>query len=144
MINKKKNILFALLVMIMSAVTGTLFADVVVITNRTTDIDSLTAKEVKLLYLQKKKTFPNGVVAIVGDQPSDSDVRDEFNKKVLKKSSKKIKRYWSKRIFSGKGVPPKVIGKDEEMKKWVANTPNSLGYIDAKSLDNSVKVILRP
>ena len=73
--------------------------------------------------------------------PLDFDIE---NKKVLKKSSKKIKRYWSKRVFSGKGVPPKVIGDDEAMKKWVAQTPNSLGYIDAKTLDSTIKAVFKP
>jgi len=47
-------------------------------------------------------------------------------------------------VFSGKGVQPKVIGDDSAVKEWVAKTPNSLGYISDKSLDDSVKVLFRP
>ncbi len=119
-------------------------AGVVVITNKATKTDSLDAGQVRSIFLQKTKSFPDGSVAIVADQSSKSPVRREFNKKVLKKSSKKLKRYWSKLVFSGKGVQPKVIGDDSAMKEWVSKTPNSLGYISEESLDDSVKVLYKP
>ncbi len=119
-------------------------AGVVVITSKATKTDTLSGSQVKSIFLQKSKSFPDGSAAIVGDQSSSSAVRKEFNKKVLRKSSKKLKRYWSKLVFSGKGVQPKVIGDDNAMKEWVSKTPNSLGYISEKSLDDSVKVLYKP
>ncbi len=139
----KHRTLSTIFFLLLFAACSSLAADIVVITNKSTKVDSLSAKEVKSLFLQKSKSFPDGSIAVVGDQPSNSSTKKEFNKKILKKSSKKLKRYWSKLIFSGKAVPPKVIGNDEAMKKWVAGTPNSLGYIDAKFLDDSVKVLLK-
>ena len=119
-------------------------ADLVVITNKATAVDMLTATQVKALFLQKEKSFPDGGNVVLGDQNSGSAVRDEFGSKVLGKSPKKLKRYWSKRVFAGKGVPPKVVGDDAAMKAWVAKTPNSLGYISAGALDDSVKVVFKP
>ncbi len=141
--NSKQRTLSTLFFILLVTAYSSLTADIAVITNKTAKFDSLSAKEVKSIFLQKSKTLPDGSYAIVGDQPSSSTVRKEFNKKILKKSSKKLKRYWSKLLFSGKGVPPKVIGNDEDMKKWVASTPNSLGYIDIESLDDSVKAVLK-
>ncbi len=132
-------ILMSLLIWAEAAAAG-----VVVITNKATKTDSLDAGQVRSIFLQKTKRFPDGSVAIVADQSSKSPVRREFNKKVLKKSSKKLKRYWSKLVFSGKGVQPKVIGDDSAMKEWVSKTPNSLGYISEESLDDSVKVLYKP
>ena len=119
-------------------------ADVVVITNKSTSVDALSAEQVKALFLQKEKTLPGGGAVELGDQPNDSPAYREFAKKVLGKSPKKLKRYWSKRVFAGKGIPPKVVGNDAAMKEWVSKTPNSLGYIDAGAVDDSVKVIFKP
>ena len=119
-------------------------ADLVVITNKATKVDILTAAQVKALFLQKEKSLPGGGNVVLGDQNSGSAVRDDFGKTVLGKSPKKLKRYWSKRVFAGKGVPPKVVGDDAAMKTWVAKTPNSLGYIDAGALDDTVKVVFKP
>ena len=38
--------------------------------------------------------------------------------------------------------PPVVVLSDDAVKELVANTPGAIGYIDGKSLDKSVKVIL--
>ncbi len=119
-------------------------ADVVVIANKSSGVDSLSADQVKALFLQKEKNLPDGSPVELGDQSKDSLVYKEFAKKVLGKSPKKLKRYWSKRVFAGKGIPPKVVGNDAAMKAWVSQTPNSLGYIDAGAVDDSVKVVFRP
>ncbi len=119
-------------------------AEVVVVTNKATPVGQLNATQVKALFLQKEKSFPGGGTVQLGDQPSSSPIYKEFARKVLGKSPKKLKRYWSKRVFAGKGVPPKVVGGNEAMKQWVSETPNSLGYLDADAVDDSVKVIFEP
>jgi len=144
MFNKKLKIRSTLLILIMLMLTQSCFAGVVVIANKASGVDALTASQVKALFLQKAKSLPSGSTAVLGDQSKNSTVRSEFGNKVLGKNPKKLKRYWSKRIFSGKGIPPKVIGDDEAMKAWVAKTPNSLGYINAAALDSSVKAVFKP
>jgi ribosomal protein S3 len=57
-------------------------------------------------------------------------------------SEREVNRYWAKRKFTGKAKTPKVLVSDREVKEWVARTPEGLGYIDGKSLDNTVKVLL--
>jgi hypothetical protein len=50
---------------------------------------------------------------------------------------------WAQQVFSGKGLPPKVIDGDAEVKKAVAAQGNAIGYIKPSSVDDSVKVLLR-
>ncbi len=69
-----------------------------------------------------------------------SDVHKEFAKKVLGKSSSQLKAYWAKLVFTGKGTPPKQINSDAEMIKLVAANPNLIGFVNAASVDDSVKV----
>jgi len=134
--------LFAFIVFVSSFYTGTAFAEMVVIVNPATSADSLTAKEVRAIFLKKEDAFPDGTTAIPGDQTDGSAIRDEFSEKVLNKSPNQLSAFWSKRVFSGKGVPPAVIGDDTAMTEWVARTPGSIGYVDAGSVNQSVKVIL--
>jgi len=65
---KRVSQVFAILALF--ALPHALWADVVVITNKSTKVDSLSASEVKNIFLQKKKSFPDGSVAVVGDQSS--------------------------------------------------------------------------
>lgn len=119
------------------------FAEIAVITNTSTATDSLTVKQVRAIFLKKKTKFPDGSSAVPGDQSEGNDIKDEFGKKVLRKKPNQLGVYWSKRVFSGKGVPPEKVGNDAAMMKWVAATPGSLGYVDASVADPSVKILLK-
>ena len=44
--------------------------------------------------------------------------------------------------YTGKGKPPKKFSSSEEVIKWVSRTEGAIGYIDGKSLNKSVKVVL--
>ncbi len=81
-------------------------------------------------------------VTLVG-QSDSSPIKAEFTEKVTKKKLGKYKAYWSKMIFSGKAVPPKELANDAAVKSFVSSNPNAVGYIDAASVDSSVKVLLR-
>ncbi len=70
-----------------------------------------------------------------------SGVRDEFYSKACKKDPAQVRSLWGKLIFTGTGTPPKEVANAGEMKKSVAADPNSVGYIDKKDVDASVKVI---
>jgi ABC-type phosphate transport system substrate-binding protein len=43
--------------------------------------------------------------------------------------------------FTGNGTPPDEVGDDAEMLKRVAGDPTAIGYVDAKSVNSSVKVL---
>ncbi|HHS84218.1 MAG TPA: phosphate ABC transporter substrate-binding protein [Gammaproteobacteria bacterium] len=144
MLNNIQKIIPVLLGLFILTLAQSAVADIVVITNKASNVDTLSASQVKALFLQKEKSFADGSSVMLSDQNSGSAVRKEFGKKILGKSQKKLKRYWSKRVFAGKGVPPKVVGDDTAVKEWVAKTPNSLGYINADALDDSVKVVFKP
>jgi len=115
-------------------------AGIAVIINPTNDT-TLTAKEIKRIFLIKTKTYPNGLNATPVSQTEDADITSKFNEMVLKKSDHQLKAYWSKLIFTGKGNPPQEAADDAATKSLVASNPSMIGYIDDSAVDNSVKVI---
>jgi len=104
---------------------------------------SLSSKDIQRLFLVKSKTFPNGDQAIPIDQDSANDDRKSFISAILKKNKRKIKKYWARQVFTGKGIPPKVVGTPEAVKDFVSKNPSAIGYIDASMLDSSLKVVHR-
>ena len=115
------------------------FADIAIIVNPA-NTATITQDDVSKIFLGKAKTFPNGDPVVPINQ--GGAMADEFNDKVLSKSSTQMKAYWSKLVFTGKGTPPKEASGDDEAKKLVSENPNLIGYIDAAKVDDSVKVIL--
>lgn len=134
--------LWALVLFVSLALAGIARAEIVVVTNKSNKLHGITLPELGKLYLAQNKSFSNGERAMVADYPPGTPLRGEFYKKVLKMSDTEVSRYWAKRKFTRKLKPPRKISGEVEMKQWVASTPNSLGYIDGKSLDSSVKVLL--
>ena len=116
------------------------YADTIVIVNPSNNI-KLTQKQIQRIFLGKLKTFPNARIALPIDLPQKSDERSEFNELVIKKDMRQVTAYWTRLIFTGKGLPPKQVDSGEEAKQLVARNPDAIAYIDASLLDDSVKRI---
>lgn len=117
------------------------FAGGVVVVAANSGVASLSKAQVKGIFLGKKKKLPDGTRAVPVNQPEGSPLYSAFNQKVLGKSDAKLKQYWSARMFSGKGNPPKVVKNDAEVIEHVTSQPGGIGYIDAASADDRVKVV---
>ena len=115
-------------------------ADIAVIVNPANG-DNISKTDIANLYLAKTKTFPGGKNAIPLDRPEGSAARVEFVTKVIDKDEAQMKAYWSRLIFTGKAVPPKIMESDADVKDLVARNPDAIGFIDAGAADDSVKVV---
>lgn len=136
-----KTIYICALFLVSSFYTSNLMAEVVIIASANSGATSLDAKTAKKLFLGKTKSVPGMTSVVLIGQPDKSPTKAEFTKKVTKKDLGKFKAYWSKIVFSGKAVPPKELGSDAEVKAYVASHNDAVGYINAKAVDSSVKVI---
>ena len=135
--------IFSALVLFSVLATATVVqAEIVIITNKATSLHGITLDEVGRLYMAQSKSFSNGNRASVADYAPGTAIRKQFYQKVLQMSDSEVSRYWAKRKFTRKVKPPKKISGEVAMKQWVASTTDSLGYVDGKSLDGSVKVLL--
>ena len=121
-------------------VTSLASAEVAVIVHPSNS-NSLDAAELSRIFLGKVRIFPDGSQAVAITLDETLKTTDEFNEKVLSKSSSQLKSYWSKLVFTGKGSPPKTVSQDVEAISLVASNPNIIGYVDVASVDASVKVI---
>ncbi len=130
-----------LMAVLIFAATAAQADEVVLIVNPANPLSEMTLKNVKKIYLGKNKFFPGGGKVIPADQPEKSTVRKIFYEVMIGKSASRLKAYWSKRIFTGKGTPPIVKKGDEAMLAWVAEQPLALGYVYRNSVNDSVKVL---
>lgn len=115
-------------------------ADIAIIVNLENSA-SISEGDIERIFLGKKSKLSTGTKVTPYYLAQGHTARDEFNKKVLHKSSSQIKAYWSKLIFTGKGTPPDALGSIEAVMNRVAKEPNAIAYIDSKSVNDKVKVI---
>lgn len=96
---------------------------------------TMSAEQVAQVFLGKSTLW------VPVDQIENA-AKTEFYKKVTDKELSQVKSIWSKIAFTGKGVPPKEVGGNAEVKKSVTSNPKAIGYIDKSAVDGTVKVIL--
>ncbi|AUM15002.1 phosphate ABC transporter substrate-binding protein [Ketobacter alkanivorans] len=132
----------AKLAVLMIAMLGSsiTLAEIAVIVHPAND-SSLQADDIAKLYLGKSKKFSNGQSAIALDRGEGTELRVKFLESTVGKDESQMKSYWSRLIFTGKGIPPKVVETDAEVKELVSRNPDTIGYIDAGAVDDTVKVV---
>lgn len=128
-----------LLMSIFLFLSTAVMAEVAVIVHPS-NTDEMDRSYIKKIFLGKKKKFPKGASAVPLVLSNKSHFTASFNKKVVKKSNTQMKSYWAKKLFTGKGTPPKVVT-DSEMIKLISTNPDMIGYIDAGETNNSIRVL---
>ena len=128
----KKALVAAALLSSMNA-----FAGLVVVGNPS--MNELDASTVKKLYLGKAKSLQIEAVDLEDGHP----LKGTFHQVITKKTEAQLQAYWAKRVFTGKGQPPKAVGQESLAKDMVASSSNKIAYIDDSLVDSSVKVLLK-
>ncbi|MHB8535022.1 MAG: type 2 periplasmic-binding domain-containing protein [Sulfuricaulis sp.] len=131
-----------LFVVLAWTVSAPAHAALAVIVNPDNSMAGITAEQAADIFLGRVGVFPNGQRAIPVDQSTGSPARRKFYQSVVKKEGSALKVYWSKLLFTGKGQPPREVGDNADMKSWVGNNPDAIGYVDGKFVDKTVKVLL--
>lgn len=114
--------------------------DIIVIGNRSVPASQLSPKEIKKIYLGKKKNWSNGL-KVVFVKLGKGDVSTKFLKELVKKNPSMYSKYWKKKMFTGSGTPPIVFEKEKDLVAYVAKTKGSVGYVSSKSYSESVKFL---
>ncbi len=131
------------IVLTFSLGSGAARADVVAVVSSRSPITSLSKQQVADIFLGKTARFPDGTPAVPIDQAEGTGPRDEFYLQFTGKSAAQVKAHWSKIIFTGRGQPPKVVMDSAEIVKLLASTPNGIGYVEERMVDDSLKVVLQ-
>lgn len=126
-----------------SWLTSPASAEILIVTNAKNPLATIALDDVRKIYLGKTRTFPDNMSAVPVDQDSSNHAYAEFLTKVIGKSEKEMKAYWSVRIFTGRGTPPSRLESDNDVINWLRKNPEGIGYINASAANESVKVLLR-
>lgn len=115
-------------------------AEVVVIVNSASPVNSASADDIAQIFLGKRNEIAGATVVAV-DQTEGNASRAVFYEKVVQKSGSQLNAYWSRLIFTGKGAPPQQVGSDSEVAEAVIEDEEAIGYIDSSAVVDGVKVI---
>ncbi len=128
------------IILSITLISSVLLADIAVIVNPGSGVDSLSSKQVKKIFLAKTKSFPNGNAVVAIDQNSKNAAYATFYKKIAGKSPSKMNKYWVKLTFTGKAEAPKKVGGDSDVINLIKSNKNMIGYVDSSAVTSDVKV----
>ena len=97
--------------------------------------------ELSLIYWRKKLYWPDGKRMLPVNLPADTSYRRQFSQLILGSLPEVQTDYWNDLYFHGTS-PPHVVGSQEAMLRFVAETPGAIGYVSACKLDARVKAVL--
>jgi ABC-type phosphate transport system substrate-binding protein len=124
----------------LSLLASSAWADGALVVSSDSSIGSVDESTVSRLFLGRASEI-DGVAVTLINQDEGEDIRTEFENEVLGKTGARLRSYWSRLVFTGKAQPPEEVGGDADVKAYLADNPDAVGYISAGSVDSSVKVI---
>ena len=114
-----------------------------VIVNADNPVGILTPEDVSRLFLRKTPTWFNGQPVLPVDQNQHSAARAAFLREIHQKNEQALDAYWRQQVYTGKSVPPLVLGSDAEVIDFVRRNPTAVGYVSAAAaLGPEVKVVI--
>jgi len=133
----------SLLVMALVCVLGAYAAQralLKVIANPSVSISSVSADELKNVFLVTKTSLSNGshVEPVL---EKGGPVHEAFVKKYLGKTDAALQTYYRSLVFTGKASMPKTLGADTQIVAYVAKTKGAIGYVSAGASTAGVKTL---
>lgn len=112
----------------------------VVVVHKDNPVQSLTAAQVKSIFLGKERFWPDGS-SITLIMNKNDDIHESFTRLMLQKSPAQLSVYWKKILYSGASMLPLAVKDDEAVKSYMGLHRNTISYVDVDSLDKQVRRI---
>lgn len=114
-------------------------ADVKVIANPSVPATSISATELKNVFLAVKTTVDGAPVEPVLGKHGPT--HEAFLKEYLGKSDVALTTYFRSLVFTGKAAMPKACDSDAEVAAYVAKTKGAIGYVSADATAPGTKTL---
>jgi TonB family protein len=114
--------------------------DVKIIANSSVRADSISASEIRGVFLEDKRSLRDGshVEPVLAKGGS---AHETFLKQYLGTSDDVLRTHYRTLVFTGTGDMPKSLGSDAEIVKYVASTRGAIGYVDIDAPVDGAKVL---
>ena len=129
----------ALTVLLVASPLSPAAAQIAMIVHRDNPVRDLSVATLRRLYLGQTTTFSNGErVALLECTP----LQMTFYRKALGMSPELVHRHWIGLVFQGEdATPPQPMRDADATKRFVAEHPGAIGFVDLRAVDATVRVL---
>ncbi len=138
-----KQLLLRLPILLPLILSPQLVADeLLIIMAKDSAISMLNNRQLERIFRRQSRFNQMGEHWVPVNLPIDNPLRITFSKKLFKQRPEEMASYWNSQYFKGI-TPPYVVSSEEAVLRFVANTPNAIGYINACHFDSRVRVLMK-
>lgn len=137
--NRRKVLLVAAGFMIFAS-ANSLAGDVKVIANSSVKADTISAAELRHVFLKERNSLADGT-HVEPVLEKDGPVHEAFLQQYLGGSEDDLQTYYRALVFTGRGAMPKALGSDAEVVAYVARTRGAIGYVNSAASAEGVKTL---
>jgi hypothetical protein len=115
-------------------------ADIKVIANDSVKASSVSADELKRVFLLTRNSLEDGSHA----EPvllKGGAAHEAFLREYLGKTDSALQTYYRSLVFTGKASMPRTVGSDAEVVSFVVKTKGAIGYISASAIAPGTKTL---
>jgi hypothetical protein len=137
---KHTKVLFVAAAALLFAAVSARAADFKVIANDSVKASSVSADELKRVFLLTKNSLEDGSHA----EPvlmKGGSAHEAFLREYLGKTDSALQTYYRSLVFTGKASMPKTVGSDAEVVSFVLKTKGAIGYVSASAIAPGAKTL---
>ena len=127
------------LILLLSLGASAFAGDVRVIANASVAAESVSADDLKKVFLATSTSLDGSHVEPV--LAKGGPAHEAFLRDYLGKTDAALQTYYRSLVFTGKGSMPKALGTDAEVVAYVAKTKGAIGYVSASAGATGVKTL---
>jgi len=118
-------------------------ATIAVIVNKSNPASVVGASELRPVFQTTKTSLSGGREVTPLNLPSESKLRQEFDRVVLGLDPDRAARYWKDRKIRGGARAPKQLSSTAAVLAAVAADPSAIGYVSLGEVGATVKVVAK-
>ena len=126
--------------LLICAPVHSLARDVKVIANSSVKADTISAADLKRVFLEEKNSLEDGI-HVEPVLRKNGPVHAAFLQEYLGISEDDLQSYYQTLLFTGRGSMPKALGSDAEVVAYVARTRGAIGYVSSAASVEGVKTL---
>jgi hypothetical protein len=112
----------------------------IVIANIMAPVESISTSELRDIYNGDRVFWKSGKRIRAARLSDDTPANTDFLSIVVGKSPSQYVQHWRHKLFSGKGLPPKVLEDAEKMMVYIEENESSIGFIPVSKRISSPKL----
>jgi ABC-type phosphate transport system substrate-binding protein len=117
---------------------------VVVVVAESNVVTSMSAQQVRDIFLGHSTFFSDGGTAVPVDQAENSAARIEFYARILDMTPAQLRSHWARMTFTGRGRPPRTVSSDADLIALLQQDNRIIGYLSRASINQDTKIVFEP